>query len=169
MFNKKAFSLIELIVSISIIVIFFAFIAFSPRGFYVQSLTDQDALIIKNDIIKAYNNTVSGYTYGGYGYNNGFGLYFNINTPGEYIYFIDKNDNFLYNTGELIEEVKIENSLLYNLNGQNTLSILFKEREAALYLNGITELSNDIIIDLINNKVVKKIKINPKTYKINVE
>ena len=167
--NKKAFSLIELIVSISIIVIFFALIAFSPRGFYVQSLADQDALIIKNDILKAYNNTISGFTYGGYGYDHGFGLYFNISTPKKYIYFIDKNDNFSYNTGELIEEVEIKNSTLYNLNGQNTLSIIFKEREAALYVNGATELPSDIIIDLMNNTVIKKVKINPKTYKINVE
>lgn len=167
--NRKAFTLIELITSISIIVIFFAFIAFSPKGFYVQSLTDQDALIIKNDIIKAYNDTVSGFTYGGYGYNNGFGIYFNISNPTEYKYFIDKNDDLTYTQGEAIKNIILKNAKLYNLNGNNTLSILFKQRNGALYVNTVTELSSDVIIQLRNNNVIKQLEINPKTYKINVK
>lgn len=167
--NRKAFTLIELLVSISIIAIFFAMVAFPPRGFYTQSLADQDAFIIKNDILKTYNDTVSGFTYGGYGYDNGFGIYFNISTPTKYVYFIDKNNDFTYTQGEAIQEIQLKNSKLYNLDGNNTLSILFKQRNGDVYINGISGTTNNIIINLINNGVIKKVEINPKTYQIDVK
>ena len=154
--NKSGFSLIELLVSISIIGIFFSISFFTPNSFYVQSLADYDAILIKNDLIKAYNNTSSGFTHLGYGYNNGFGVYFSLNTPNKYITFFDKNLNSAYDADEKMQEVILRNATLDNLNNNNSLTILFKDKEGRIVVNGVTPAYSDITIRVKNKKVTKK-------------
>lgn len=171
MINKKGFTILELLVAISIIGVVMGVSFFSQKSDATQSIADQDASVIKNNILKMYDNTIFGLVYKGYGHDNGFGVYFNMNTPKKYILFCDQDEDLAYDSNEKIEDSILNNGTIKSINNSTTgdMTILFKYKDGRTYLNGTLATASNIEIKTINKTKEKTIIINPLTYKIDVQ
>ena len=104
--NKKGFSLAELVVSLSIIAIISSIIVTNFHGFGRSGSVQMSAQFLANSVREAQNNALSLKEVSGSPPAGGWGIYFNIANPDQYILFGDADyppDG--YDPGE---EVRIE-------------------------------------------------------------
>ncbi|NCC70408.1 prepilin-type N-terminal cleavage/methylation domain-containing protein [bacterium] len=159
--NNKGFTLIEIIVVTSIIGLLMSLSLASFRDGTAGTLLESEAVEIKSVIKKAENNTITGLQNLDQNSGGSYGIYFSINTPKKYYFYLDKNKNKLYNLEEKIFEYSLINS---EINGFSTLAenldILFYSENADLYING-EALENNLTINLMDrNNSYRYININ---------
>lgn len=112
--NIKAFTIIELLVSTSIITAILSVVFWNYKGFNdrlaVSSAGQEMAVSIRQ--AQAYGINVRENAVGGGQFNYSYGMYFNKATPSSYIIFVDSNSNRKYDVGEAVETLSLRNGVL---------------------------------------------------------
>ena len=93
---------------------------------------------------------------------DGYGIYFPDNIS--YFLFADQNANYIYDTGEEIENFDLPANMTVNYNKNN---IIFAPPEAEVYFNGAIENGKAIItFQYAGISETKEVKVMAKTGKI---
>jgi prepilin-type N-terminal cleavage/methylation domain-containing protein len=124
---KKAFTLVELLVTISIITILTAIVVFNYRSGGEQLALQRAANQLAEDIRRTMEMALSGKERAGSFPQGGYGIYFNTSSASSYIIFADSNGNKNYDSGEEVEVVKIKekNITIFSISSGSSLSITF--------------------------------------------
>ncbi len=96
----RAFSLIEVLVTITIVTLITAIIMVRYSSFDSSILLNNQAYEIALDLRETQVRSISVQADGTDEFQSGFGLYFNSATPDEYILFQDTNNDNRYNANE---------------------------------------------------------------------
>lgn len=165
--NKKGYSLAELIVVIAIIGIMFTISLSFYKHNSMLGFINNDAYSIKTNIIKAQNMTLSGDSQTKYSDNINFGVYLLVGNKFFYLYK-DLNSNNVFDTGENIETISLNNSSINSLSSGSSMNLIFKTNND-VYLNAVKTTSTSISISLIYKTASKNIYINSLIKTINIQ
>ncbi len=167
--KNKGFSLIELLVVISIILIMSALILASYRSGQIRYTLNLAAEQIISNLRQAQNSAISGKMAETY---NGYGIYFRVNQS-YYIIFGDVNGNKTYETPTsdiLLETTQLPNGIKINSIVQGATSYSYAEVDfeppaPKTYIKGRSaeQNSNSLIINLstADGSLSKNITISP--------
>ncbi len=150
--GEKGFTLVELMVSITIFVVISGVVVANLRGGMLRDELTLGATNLTEAIREAHNRTVSGELVGGELPLGGFGIYLNQNAPAEYIIFADLNGDLAFTIDEEVRRSKFilsSNVSLQSLtpSSGNALTITFRPSKPTGYINGaITASSADIVL-----------------------
>ena len=146
----KGFSLIEVIVTLSLITILTLVVLANYRGgekrYILQSANQQ----LISDIRKAQNIALSP----GPQFTAGVGIHFDLNKSNSYFFFLDKNKNQKYDGPEERwgEETsfppKIQMKTILPLTDGRTMDIFFLPPDPTTYINGFFDINNSTTISL---------------------
>ncbi len=135
--KQEGFSLIELMVTISIVLLATSAVLAQYTSFNSATLLKSQALEVSLDIRTAQSYGVNVKATGG-GDRFAYGIYFNPATPQQYVLFNDTNDNLLYDAGEeigntytlderfFLKEVCVSVSSVRNCSAARAASVAFK-------------------------------------------
>lgn len=118
-FKTRGFSIIDLLVSMSIVTLIMSVVLFSYRTFgnklAVKAASQEIAVAVRQ--AQVYGTSVKEVSKGIGDFNIGYGVSFDTTVPGQYYIFADKNNNGLYDGdstctpgGECVEKNLIRNS-----------------------------------------------------------
>lgn len=115
---NKAFSLVELIVSISIISLILSVVLYNYGSFndkLALSATSQELAVAVRQA-QAYGINVKESSVSSGQFNYPYGIYFSTQTPTSYVIYVDVNSNNVYDSGggELVETVSLRNGVTIN-------------------------------------------------------
>ncbi len=169
MLNKKGYSLIELLVGLAIIGLIFGLSLSFYKNNNKNNFIDEDAYLLKTNIIKIENMTYSGQSNTKFSENNNYGIYFNINNnTNKYFLYKDLNLDNHYSANEVFETVETNNSVINSLYSGSSMDLLFKSN-GDIFLNGIKTSLTNINISLMYNNVIKSVYLNSLTKTINIQ
>lgn len=151
MLNKKGYTIVELLVSMGIIALIFSLSLSFYKNNNKNGFIENDAYIIKTNLLKSRNIALSGQSNTPYSENNNYGLYFNLSNRNSYFIYKDNNLNNRYDTNEAIEILNIDNSRIQNIYSGNSLDLLFKSNNT-VFVNGVLNSNSNIYINLINSE-----------------
>lgn len=115
---KKAFSLVELIVTVSIISVILSVVLYNYGGFNdklaLSSAAQELAIGVRQ--AQAYGINVKESSVSSGQFNYAHGIYFNSQSPSSYVIYVDINSNNVYDSGagELVETVTLRNGITVN-------------------------------------------------------
>ncbi len=161
MLNKKGYSIIELIVGLGIIGLIFGLSLSFYKNNNTKNFINNDAYLLKTNILKARNMAFSGQSNVKFSENNNFGIYLSVNNSKYYLYK-DSNLNNHYDSNEIIENVKLNNSFINSLSFGSNMDVLFKS-DNSVFLNSLITKFEDINISLMYKNITKIININALT------
>ena len=161
MLNKKGYSIIELIVGLGIIGLIFGLSLSFYKNNNIKNFINNDAYLLKTNILKARNMALSGQSNVKFSENNNFGIYLSVNNSKYYLYK-DSNLNNHYDSNEIIENVKLNNSFINSLSFGSNIDVLFKS-DNSVFLNSLITKFEDINISLMYKNITKIININALT------
>lgn len=183
--NKKGFTLVEVLVSMTIIVILMTLVIVRFQGIdSADRNLRNNAQELSSVLILAKDYAHSGYDCCAGDNENGYGVYVDLdNSPDEYLMFADKNDNYIYDgesTDEIIETYSFKNNvkwysvapytgLGYVGNFTGDWSFCFPIPSGKMYFKG-TDNIDDIRIGLdYDNLKFNYINTETNTYKIDID
>lgn len=140
--NQQAFSVIELIVSASIIAIMSVLVMANFRGSNQKTTLGNEAERLAAVIRETHINSLIGLTVNGARPAGGFGLHLQKCTSGcSYILFADQDQDHLYDGGvndSLVQQIGLLGANVYidNIVPDNTLDITFVPPYGTIYFNG---------------------------------
>lgn len=105
--HNSGFTLIELLVTVSIIVLVTGLALSRYSSFNSTVLLNSEAHEVALDVRRAQSYGLSASGLGG-SFRDPYGVYFNLNRPGRYIFFQDSDRDGRYDTSEQLEVVKID-------------------------------------------------------------
>ena len=135
--SQKGFTLIELIVVIFIVALTtsasMVYYRSGDRGFSLI----RSAYLVAQGLRSAQELAISAKEFGESGVPSGYGVYFNIYSPSEYIIFADLDDSKQYNPGELLETVSLEKGVVVNGFNPvtNELNVVFNPPDPAVFFS----------------------------------
>lgn len=110
---KRAFTIVELLVSVAIITLILSVVLWNYRGFNdnlaVSSAAQEIAIAIRQAQTFGINVRESGASTNQFNY--AYGIYFNRSIPNSYRIFVDINGNNSYDIGESVELVTLRNNV----------------------------------------------------------
>lgn len=170
MTNKKGFNLIEIIVVLGIISLFFGFSLFFYKKNSLNDFVKNDAYLLKTHILKAKNMSKNNFSSVDFSENNNYGIYLSINNSNYYLYK-DLNNNNSFDDNEIIETFILENSYISSLLSGPKMDILFNLNGDVFLNSFITKLENiNIYLTSIKNDTDSiSIVINSLIWKINIQ
>lgn len=172
--NNFGFSLIELLVSISILIIITSISVNSFSMWQKNENLKQSALVLMSNIQKAQVMSLSGQMHNGSA-PDAYGIYFNDTNPTSYTVFADVDGHYIYDndgteiiaTYDLLDDVSISNLTPVV---SNELTIIFKLPKAQIYINqAITDSVAEIKISHDITSAIKTIKVKRITGQIDME
>ncbi len=116
--TQKGFSLIELIVTVSIISVILSVVLYNYGGFNdklsLSSATQELAIGVRQ--AQTYGINVKESTVSSGQFNYAHGIYLSTQTPSSYVIYVDSNSNNVYDSGagELVETVNLRNGITIN-------------------------------------------------------
>ena len=136
---SKGFTLIELIVVTSIIVLLTALILPNYRAGDRQLSLQRSAAKLAQDLKRAQEMALSSQKF-----NNevpaGYGIYLNKNQPFQYILFADLDNGKDYDAGEAVEILQLEKQIqISSLSPLSPLTIVFTPPDPQIYISGGNE------------------------------
>jgi prepilin-type N-terminal cleavage/methylation domain-containing protein len=170
---KKGFTIIELLVSLGIFVVVTAMVVTNFRGGSQSDELKIAADTLVSNLRKAQNMALAGEQVGGITPPGGYGVYFTLGTPLQYIVFADFNGNQKYDLGEDLSDGKIilaKNVVITGVRPLANSSVVFKPPKPTTYINGGTA-DNVLEVDLghsVSGKI-RKILVNRVSGRIDVE
>jgi len=172
--NNSGFTVIELLVTAAIFIIIFTVAIMDFRGGEninrLQLAADQVAVAIR----RAQTESLSGSNKQEIAAAGGFGVYFDSNNNGQYVYFRDNGDggnNFDPNTDTIIETVSLPPNITLNFLTEDPLSIVFTPPKPDIYINGLSTSAdlNIILFSSKNNAKQGNISLNGFTGRVTAE
>lgn len=165
--NKKCFTLIEMIVVMSIAVLILGISYANYRDKERKELVFLNARRLAGILKQAQSLALSGQEFSG-SRPLGYGIY--LSTNNAYIFFIS-NDNYLYNSGEEVINYSLSKHIFFNLNPFSPNHYVFDLPLATFYFNNVSCGLNNQEIPLFDEQINKqaKVKINCLSGQIEVE
>jgi len=166
--SKNAFSLIEILVATTIIVILASMMLSNIKGGQKQLTLKRSANKIAQDIRRAQEMAMSAKEFNGSVPTGGYGLYFDKVQLGDitYLIFADVNGNKSYDSGEELERISLEKGIKLNTFYMGTSEytsayFAFVPPDPQTCINSCTSDSAKIIISITDNPAqTKTIKLN---------
>jgi len=154
----KAFSLIELLVITSIILILTALILPNYRLGDKNLALQRSASKLSQDLRMAQEMAMSAKEVSG-AVPDGFGIYFDISSPFSYILFADKDNSHARNAGDAdLETISLEsNIIISNLSPASSFSVLFVPPDPTVWISGLSSGTAGRITLSIKNELTNKI------------
>lgn len=165
--KNKGFTLVELLVTISIMGILLGILIFNfPKG-KQQLALQRSAHKILQDLKAVQESSMSAKAEECPGEVNarGFGAYFDQSSPNSYILFADCDNSHTYNYGDKnlkSPQVDLEKGIkISSLSPNSPLSVVFSPPSPTTYINGYTIYDAQLTISLESDvSKTKTIKIN---------
>ena len=165
---RNGFTILELIIVMAIISVMVA--VNMPN--YFESIDKKALHLAENQIINDVK-IVQDYSYKLLKHNGtfpdgGYGIYFDKSSSDKYIVFADLDSDGIYDAPlEMYEEIKLpqrtdlsEIFIVSSTSTSNTISIVFKPPYGKVFFDGTSDLNEEIIITVKNNRNdTKKISI----------
>jgi len=124
--NEKAFTLIEILVVVSIISLFSVLVVFDQGQSQKKLSLERASYQVAQDIRRTEEMAIGAQFFEGSYPSGGFGILF-IENKNSYIIFADVDNNKSYTIGEFVEEISLENFITIDeLLPNSPLIILFK-------------------------------------------
>jgi len=139
----KGFTFVELMIAVSIMLLLLLLSFPFYTSINKQLTIDRASTRLVQDIRKAIEMTMSAQKFGTDYPDGGYGIYFPSASSDKYYLFADTNENRRYDSGELVEEIKIEGKIQITGKTVNLDNITFKAPEP------IALLSNPSGVDLV--------------------
>lgn len=168
LYVKNGFTILELIIVMAIISVMVA--VNMPN--YFESIDKKALHLAENQIINDVK-IVQDYSYKLLKHNGtfpdgGYGIYFDKSSSDKYIVFADLDSDGIYDAPlEMYQEIKLpqrtdlsEIFIVSSTSTSNTISIVFKPPYGKVFFDGTSDLNEEIIITVKNNRNdTKKISI----------
>lgn len=163
---RKGFTLVELLVAITIFGVITTIVVVNFRTGQKQDFLDLSADKLVNNIKRAQTAAITGELVGGEVPAGGFGLHF---ASGEnfYIYFADEDMSHNYNGDLILAEYNLEQNVLLD----SDLDIVFDPPLPTVYFDGLTTKNEEEIVLKSTDESItlKKIIINSVSGRIDIE
>jgi len=160
--KNKGFTLVELLVVISIISLLSLLLLTNYRAGDAQLKLQRSSYKLAQDIRRAEEMAISAKDFQGI-IPGGYGIYFNLNQPSQYILFADLNSNKQYNVAEAVEILKFENTVslqtLVPISANNSLTVIFSPPDPTINFSP-DAASASITIKTVGAAIQKTIQIN---------
>jgi prepilin-type N-terminal cleavage/methylation domain-containing protein len=170
--NHSGFTIIELVVSASIIAIISTLVIANFRGANQRSSLENEAERLSSVIRQAQINALVGMTVDGVRPIGGFGVHLiACATDCHYSLFADTSGDYLYNTSEEIQNLGMLDDNVYIKTLPNSpLDIDFTPPKGVAYING-ADTTDEVRVTLgfANTDYEKTLVINRLTGQINTE
>lgn len=140
--NDRGFTLVELLVVISIIAVISAIVFANYRQGEKQFSLQRSAYKLTQDIRRAQNMAMASREVGG-AVPEGYGIYLNTTNPTQYILFADEG-NGLYGSGDTdVETLGLEAGIsITGLSPASPLTIVFYPPDPTVLISGNTEINS---------------------------
>jgi prepilin-type N-terminal cleavage/methylation domain-containing protein len=155
----RAFTLIELLIVISLIAFFSAFVVFNKGKSQASLNLERASFQIAQSIRKAEELAIAAQFFNGSYPIGGYGVYFEEGSS-FYSIFADVNQNGNYSEGELVESIALENMItISDLSPSSPSVVIFKAPDPTVVLPGSSS-SISITISATNIDLEKTISVN---------
>lgn len=137
--KKNAFTLVEFLVVVTIIAIITVLILANYQSGEKKYSLEGATQELMTHLRRAQNMALAGVTYGGAVPAGGYGVHLDTTTPDSYILFADDDEDYLYDSGEAIETIKLSSKIrLSALSPSSPLDIVFIPPDPKTKINGGT-------------------------------
>lgn len=161
----KAFTLVESLVTMFIIIVLSLIVIPNYNSIKQQLALQHSTFKLAQDIRTAQEMAMSAKEFPACtnpNYKYGYGVYFQMANPQEYILFADCNGNGSYNSGgdRMVggESVKFEQGIEINALSTNLLSVVFTPPDPTVKISGGSSLGEIILIN--NRGQTETVKVN---------
>jgi len=161
MLKWNGFTLVEVLVSMFIIVLMSGIIFANYRQSGQQFALQRSASKLAQDIRRVQQMAMGAKEFGGSIPPGGYGIYFDISAPTQYILFADTNSDYQYSgAGERIEDpIEFEKGAeIQSLNPSSPLNITFTPPDPKVRVNTLE--GSLATINLIADTTTKTITVN---------
>ncbi len=162
--KNKGFTLIELMVVVSIVVIFSMLATIGWRKSQNNLALERSSVKLTQDIRKALDLSLSGTWFQcASGKISGYGIYFATVAPNSYLIFADCNGNNTYDAGDgAVQTISLESGVVISQISKDPLSIMFLPPNPAVFFNnGQSPGSQETItVSAVGSSETKTISIN---------
>jgi len=155
--NSKGVTLIEVLITVTMIVILLSasFWGYKQRGRELE--LNRSVLEVISNIEKVREMAMSGQTQSGSRPEGGFGIHF-VQASGDYVIFVDANQNKLFDSGEEIETLELTEQMVFSfVSPSNPLDIVFIPPSPDVFIN-TAKTTAEIVLNYAGN--TKKITVN---------
>lgn len=158
---KQGFTLIETLVSISIIALISGIFIANYRGAEKRSNLNLAAQKVASDIRLAQNYTLGLQEFNGSFPLGGWGVYFSTVAAGQYIIFAD-NGNYQYESGvdDEYRQVILPSGITINSIDIDPVSIVFEPPDPTTYINTVNNGEVNITLQESSSSAIKTVKVN---------
>ena len=165
---NKGVTLVELLVSISVMVIMSAVLLVNWHPAQDSFALRRSVANLSADLKRAQQSSISTKEFNCASSpgeeHDGFGIYLETNTPNSYQMYENCNADYVWNSGEEIEVLSLENGVEINslkVEGVSvtTLNLLFIPPNPDVYINS-EKVGKEAIIELSNDSSTTTVKIN---------
>ena len=156
---NKGFTLIELVVVIGIIVLLTALTLPNYRAGDKQLSLQRSVSKLSQDLRRAQEMAMSSREFIGAPptFRGGYGIYFNLSQPGQYILFADLDNENDYDTGEAVETLVLESKIIIDsLSPSGPLTIVFIPPDPTIVFSPDAAIASITVI----NEETKTVQIN---------
>jgi len=158
--SSRGATFIELLVVMAIIAIFSSFTLANWRSGEKQYALQRAANKFAQDVRRVEGFALSSRETQNQVPKGGYGVYLNIYDPGRYILFADLNNNRVYDSGELVEDVKIEKDIQIKQLSSSSLTITFLPPDPTVLINNDQNVSSAQIVFSIKTDETKTKAVN---------
>jgi len=159
---NKGFTLIELLVVLSIIVIMTSLTLPNYRAGDQQLALQRSVAKVSQDLRRTQEMAMSSREFVGApaGFVGGYGIYFNLSQPDQYILFADLDNENDYDTGEAVEILELETNIVFsNLSPDDPLTIIFIPPDPQVIIAGGIE-GTIILTSTVNLEIRQSVVVN---------
>lgn len=169
---KKGFTIIELLVAISIFIVITGLVVANFRRGARSDELKIAAAGLASTLRKAQTMALAGEAIGGVVPAGGYGVYVTMDTPNRYIIFADNDGNKIYGVGEeLAGGINfLPSNIAVDQVSPVSASVVFKPPKPTIYINGGTSENSATITlkDSISDQT-RKVTVNRISGQISVE
>jgi prepilin-type N-terminal cleavage/methylation domain-containing protein len=157
----SGFTIMEMMVVFSIILILAAISIPIYQGSKKELALQRAVNKLAQDIRKAEEMAMAAKEFEGAIPKGGYGIYFNIASTASYLLFADSDGSFDYDSGEEVEEIKIETGVQISsfspISPLNALNITFTPPDPTTRINKSTLTAATIILQIDNSTTSVKV------------
>ena len=157
-FKNKGFTLIEIMIAVSIIILISAIVLLNYGNSGQQLALQRSANKLAQDLRTAEEMAISAAQTGGQVPQGGYGIYFSTTNSTQYILFADSNGNGSYDAGEAVgNPITMEKKI--KITSPSTLTITYSPPDPTVLINN-NPANTSATITISNDNNSKSIIVN---------
>jgi len=162
LFNRRGFTLVELLVSMTVFMIIASVMVANFRKGADRDDLQQGALLITSLLQQAQTYALAGYALAGTVPAGGYGLYLDINNPTKVVFFADSDGDSNYdNPGELVASWQYSmppKVVIQSLIPNSPVTYTFRPPQGNRYLNGALN-SGSLIVVVQHQRTLERLQV----------